>query len=648
MLSWFRKHSKSWAVKALYVVLAATFFGGFGILSNRYMRERPAEESKEAVATANGVEISSRDFYRNYARAKQSWYQKMSRQYGEVPAEMLDTGALKQDVLDEMVGRALLKQQAEKLGVKVSSSEVNTQISQIPYFRDQTGAFNQATYKNILSQLGVTAEQFEDEVREQLIVDRVTSLVVAPVQVSADEVKEYYDRTFQELNLDYFVIDAEKRYAKLEPTAKEIEEYFGSHTRDFDWPETRRVQYLKFHIPDFEKEAVVSEAELKEYYEKSKDRYLVKPESAHFRHILIKAAEGAGADEIKKAQDKIVAIEDALKGGIDFAEEAKKYSEDTTSAINGGDLGWTSRGQLVPEFEQAGYALSPGGVSEPVRSKYGFHLLKLEELKPAEYKPLSEVKDAVKKELVRNQAHILAKDKADLVLKDCLGKSMAEAAKKNHLELRTSEYFRKGENNLEGLPDSRDISELSFLMTQGEISEVLTGKDDLYIFEVTEIKDPHQATLEETHPKIVRKLEPEIRLAKAKEDGRKDLEELRKGPGIAAVARKENSELKETGFFPSGSQQVPGIGYSKEFSKMVFSLTLKDPAPKDVYDSAGRVYVLKLKALKPADPAQFDSEKETVKKTLLTQKRQEAFDRYLQDLKKGKVQIKEEVYKKIE
>jgi len=648
MLSWFRKYSKSWMVKAFYVLVAITFFGGFGILSVDWLKKKPAEESKEAVAIVNGEDISAQDFNKSYERAKRAWYERMSRLYGEIPENLLDTEALKQDVLDELVGQALLGQEAKKLGIKVSNSEVSIQISQIPYFKDQTGAFNQNVYKNTLNRLQVTPEEFEEEIRQQLLVSRVTNLIVAPVQAGEDEVKAYYQKSSEEINLDYFFLDAEGRYGKLKPTEKEMEDYYQSHPKDFDWPEVRKIEYFRFPIADFEKIAQISEADLKDYYEKSKDRYQAKPEQGHFRHILIKLAENAAEPEVKKAKDKADKIIDEFMRGEKFAELAKRYSEDSETAINGGDLGWAGRGTFIPEFEKAGYELAPGEISAPIRTKYGFHIIQLEELKPAEYKPLEEVREELKKELIRNQAHLLAQEKAEAVLKDCLGKGMKEAAKKYQLELRPSEYFKKGESDLEGLPDSRYITEEAFYMNLEEISEVFSGIDDLYIFELLEIKDSHQATREEANPKILRKLEPEIRLAKTKEDARKALEALSKGASMPQLAKKEKAELKETGFFQRGAKSLPEIGSSEDLTKLIFNLTSQEPVPKDVYDAAGKVYVFQLKAVKPADPAKFEEEKAGLQKTLLSKKQQETFDRYLENLKKDKVKVISEIYQQIE
>lgn len=648
MLSWFRKHAKSRAAKALYVILAITFFGGFGILSVDWWRGRQGNQTTEPIAVVAGEELSAREFIRNYERAKRNWYQQMSRFYGEVPEELLDTNTLKQDVLDEMVNRVLLQQEAKKLGIKISASEVNTQISQIPYFHDQSGAFSPQVYKRVLNSLQITEDEFESEVKQQLLINRVTSLIVAPVSVSEDEVKAYYEKSYEEVNLEFFEMDSEARYAQLKPEEKEIEQYYQSHISEFDWPEVRKISYFRFPVSDFEKAVQVTEADINDYYEKSKDRYISKPEQGHFRHILVKTPENASQDELNKARDKAEKIAGQILAGEDFAELAKKYSDDPGSAVKGGDLGWSERGSLVPEFENTGYSLPIGGVSEPVKSRYGFHIIQLLELKPAEYKPLSDVKDEIKKELIRLKARDMAREKADQVLKDCLAKGMKDAAKKHGIQLKESEYFKKGESGLDGIPDSKDITLEAFFMEQGQVSEVFSGLDDLYIFEVIEIKEPHQATLEEAKPKIIRKLTPELKLARTKEDARKDLDELRKGVALSVLANKEKAEVQETDWFQRGSQSIPKLGSGEELTKLVFNLTEKEPVPEDVYASGVKVYVFKLKGVKPADMAKFQEERNKVQDTLLRKKQQETFDRYLENLKKGKVEIKEDVYKQIE
>jgi len=650
MLSWFRKRAKSNAVKVLYVFLAITFFGGFGILGNRYFKSERGEESEveEAVAVVNGEEVSAKEFVKSYEQAKKSWMARMEKMYGQVPEDMLDAEALKKDVLDNLVNRTILMQEAKKMGVKISRTDVDKEISEIPYFRDETGKFSETQYRRVLDQLGATPDEFEKEITGQLKINRVVNLIVAPVQVDDAELKAYYEQVKDEINLSYFTIDAAERYKNLEPTRAEIEEYYQAHLADFDWPEMRQVKYLRFPVADFEKGVQVSEAELKDYYGRGKERYSKEPEQAHFRHILVKVEPKASEADAEKAREKAEKIYQELKSGGDFAELAKKFSDDPGSAAEGGDLGEHPRGSFIPEFEEAGYGLKVGEISAPVKSQFGFHIIKLEALTPAEYEPLAKVQDEIKKDLTRTKALAAAKEKAEQAQKECMKLGMEKAAAKNGLKAMSSDWFKKRENILE-VPESLDLSEQAFYMKQGETSEVISGLDDFYIIEVTEIKDPHQASLDEAYSRIKRTLKPELQTRKAKEDARKWLAELKKGAGISDLAVRAGAKVKETGFFPKGSKMVPKIGLaSEDFFKLIFNLNIKNPVPEDIYDSGSKVYLLKLKAEKPADMTKYADDKDEVGTALLEKKQQEAFDKFVEDKKQGKVTVKEEVYKRIE
>ena len=648
MLSWFRKHASSRTAKALYVFLAITFFGGFGILSNRYLGSRPVEESSEPVAVVNGEEISARDFFQSYQRALRFWYEQMNQLYGKVPEELLDKDALKQEVLDQMIEQKLLLQEAKKLGIKVTKGEVNAQISGIEFFQDQSGKFSPELYQRILSQYNITPEQFERDIYNQLLINRLLALITAPVSVSEDELKTYYQKAQEEINLAYFFIDAEKRYSKLEPGEEEIKQYYEQHKKEFDWPEVRKIRYLKFHIPDFEKKVKMSEKELKEYYEKAKDRYLIEPEKAHLRHILIAVSKDAPKEQVEKARKQAEEIAQELQAGADFAQLAEKYSQDPQTATRGGDLGWWSPGQLIPEFDKTAFSLPVGSISEPVRTRFGFHIIKLEEYQPAKYKSFDEVKDQVKEELSRNKAHQIALEFTRKVAKDCQGLGMEACAEKYHLTLKESEWFKKREFGLEGIPDSMDITEEAFYLNQGEVSEVISGLDDLYIIEVIGIQDPHQATLEEAMPKILRRLRPEVRLRKAKEDMRALLKKVKKGWSMRWASRQVGAELKKTGLFKRGDKIIPGIGYSEEISRVIFRLSKDNPYPDDVYDLEGKVYLFKLIDQKPPDLSKFEEEKEQVKTQLLVAKKQEVIEKYLEELKKAQIEIKTEILKKFD
>ena len=650
MLSWFRKHAKSNAVKALYVLLAITFFGGFGILGNKYLRSERGEssEAEDAVAVVDGEKISAREFAKSYEQAKKSWMARMEKMYGRVPEDMLDSEALKKEVLDNLINRTLLMQEAKKMGVKISQTEVDKEISEIPYFRDQAGKFSETQYRSILDQLGVTPEEFEQEVSGQLKINRVVNLIVAPVQVDEAELKAYYEQMKDEINLSYFMVDAAERYKNLEPSKAEIEEYYQTHLADFDWPEMRKLNYLRFQVADFEKSVQVSEAELKEFYEQGRERYIKEPEKARFRHILVKLDAKAGEADSEKARQKAQNIYQELKSGSDFAELAKKFSDDPGSAAEGGDLGEHPRGSFIPEFEEAGYALKVGEISQPVRSQFGFHIIKLESLTPAEYEPLAKVRDEIKKDLARTKALGAAKEKAEQVQKDCLKMGMEKAAAKYGLKVVTSDWFKKRENILE-LPESMDLTEQAFYMKAGEISEVISGLDDFYIIEVTEIKDPHQASLEEAYTRIKRNLKPELQNQKAREDARKWLAELKKGASLNELAARAGAKVKETGFFAKGSRMVPEIGLaSEDLFKLIFNLNMQNPVPEDIYSSGSKVYVFKLKAEKPADMSDYAKDKEEIGQQLLEKKQQEAFDKFVEDKKQGKVTINQEIYKKIE
>jgi len=650
MLAKLRKVGKSRWGKALFFILAVTFFGGFGLLGNRYRKQQAGQSGAgNVVFEVNGDKVDAREFQKAYTQAKQNWEARMRQMYGQSAADLLDPEKLRADILDRMVRRAILLQESKHLGIKVSETEVKNQIAQFPYFKDQTGRFDPNRYRNALNQAGMTPEGFEQEIMEQVKITRVINTIVAPVQVDDVELKAYFEKVKGQVNISFFAVDPASRYKNLEPTKQEIEDYYKNHISEFDWPEIRKIKYLKFPIADYEKKVFAAEAELKDYYDTARSRYITKPEEAHFRHILIKAAHNAAVEQATKAKEKADKIEEELKAGGDFAGLARKYSDDTQTAAEGGDLGWAPRGSFEAEFEQAGYLLPVGGVSPPVLASDGFHIIKLEGMRPAEYEPLAKVRAEIRKQVVRNKAHILAQEKADLVAKDCKELGIDKAAKKHGVKVFESDWFKKREGFLEGVPDSMDITEQAFYMPQGEVSEVVPGVDDLYLVEVVEIKDPHQATLDEAYSRIKRGLKPELQLKKTRDDGRKWLEQLKKGAGFEGVAQSAGAGAKQTGFFERGAKMVPEIGAAdEELQAIVFGLSAKNPVPDDVYETGGKVYVLKLKGEKPADMSKFDLEKDEVGNALLEKKQQEAFDKFIEAKKEGKLIVHQDVYKRIE
>jgi len=338
-----------WLVVIGFVVGGIMIFtpGGFNL---PFRRERQGEEEALALMV-NGDRISKETFeraYNNLLAQYERWYaqfgQDFSQQLGGASGAYFQL-QLQSQVAENLIRQTLLNQEAQKRRIRAPKAQVNAQ------FKEQYNSFlknNQLTEKQLLELLQ------RPEVRERF------RIMFGLKQGTLSEFKQ--------------------------SLRKEIEAQLSQ-------------EVLKQVIAG---EIAPTDQDLESYFEKNKSKY-VKPEQIRASHILLKVAEDAPEEEVKAAKEKIEQIKKELEAGADFAELAKKYSQDEGTAQQGGDLGYFERGRMVPEFEEAAFALQVGQISEPVRTKYGYHIIKLEDRKEGESKTLADVKDEVSQDFIREE-----------------------------------------------------------------------------------------------------------------------------------------------------------------------------------------------------------------------------------------------------
>lgn len=651
MLSRIRRHTQSWWSKALYFFLAVTFFGGFGILSYRLRgkgEDRNGGSDREGVlAWVNGVPITPAQFYQLRSRA----FAQLREQYqGEIPEELLESLDLKTRIMDQLVEQMLLGQKAQALGIQVSVKEIQEQIARIPDFWDKTGRFDRRRYALTLNRMGYSEARFEDEVRQSIAINKLIHLVGQGVTVSADEARERYLWENEKLKLRYLAWEPEQFAKHAVPTEAEIQEYYDTHPEVFDLAETRRVSVVRWPIADEKQKVRVTGSELKEYYQQSRERYRVpgSQEEVRVRHILLSLKPEAAEDERAEIRRRMEGIrEEALKPGADFAELARKYSEDSGTREQGGDLGFFPRGRLIKEFEDAAFSLSPGEISEVVETSYGYHLLQVTERKPVEYQSFDQVKKEIEAELLRNKAHALAEQEAEALLQEVReGKSLEAAARARGKTVFLTEFFEKGEPGVPGLPDSRQVTEQAFFLKPGELSEVISGLDDLYVIRVEEVQPAHKAGLEEVREKILRRITPEIKLKRTRAAAQKYLDRLQAGESEQKIAREAKLTWQTTPWFPRSATTIPDLGYSEALRAELFQLSESHPWPAEVYQVEGKIVLVRLAERQPADLQAFEDNPNAFAQQVLAEKREEALRNYLEGLKKNAVTYTE-MYQRI-
>lgn len=326
---------------------------------------------KDAAARVNGQEISLTDFRQAYGRRLEALRQ---RGGGDLPEALARQFGIPGRVLDELITAELLQQAAEKHGITVSDTELLDVIRKDPSFQKE-GAFDPETYTQVLrAYLKKTPPDYEAVLRRRLAAGRLLALVSDTAEVSEDELRTRFQREGDTVSLSLVRFDPAAYAGKIkQPTAAEVS------------------TWEKAHGP-----------EIAAYYEANK-RTFSKGEQVRVRHILVRLGRTPSEAEKTAAHDKALGLRKDIQGGKDFAEVAKESSDDPGSKAQGGELGWNERSTFVPAFAQAAFNLKVGELSEPVLTPFGWHLLQVQEKKPAEEKPLASVSGEIAQVLVKRQ-----------------------------------------------------------------------------------------------------------------------------------------------------------------------------------------------------------------------------------------------------
>ncbi len=398
MLDKIRENSRSPITFITFGIIILVFVAYFGPGSQGCMGLGGADAGPTAYAAkVNGAEITTREFQTAYA----AYYESYRRQSGGAfTPEMAEQMKLKDTVLDRLVEQKLLVELAKAHGLAVGDEEVATELRKIPAFQ-KNGVFDFETYKGYVENgLGMAPEKFEEQVRGDLLKDKMLAQIRQGAKATDDEVKTEYERDNDRASLSFVRFTVPMFRLEAAPTPEEIEAFIASED---------------------------GKKQLEEDYKKKSFRFK-KPKRVKAQHILVKVAEGAPQAELDAAKAKLEEAKKQLEGGKDFGELAKELSEDPGSKDKGGDLGFFGLGTMDKPFEQAAMALEPGKLSDVVRSRFGFHLIKVNEVQPAEEKKLEEVQEELAKELLAaEKAKRVAREKAEAALAAAqAGKSLAD------------------------------------------------------------------------------------------------------------------------------------------------------------------------------------------------------------------------------
>jgi len=627
MLRLMRDYATSWMIKIILGAIVVVFvFWGVGSFRNR---------KANIIASVNGDAITLEEYRSSYNTLLDQMRQRFGNSLNEDLLKMLQ---LDQQALNQLIEKRLMMQEAARLNFRVTDEEVIRSIQSIPAFQTN-GVFDSRLYATVLNFNRMNPEIFEAAQKESLLMGKLRTYLFNGFRVSENELREYFNWKNAGVSIDYVFFDP-KTYKDIELTKEAIETYFNENKESYKTDPLRKAQYLFFDPQAYTAEVQISDEAIQNYYVDHKNDY-ASPKTVEARHILFKLENNADDQAVAAARARAETVLDLIQKGADFAEMAKKHSEGP-SKTNGGHLGTFRKEDMVAPFSEKAFSMQAGEVSEPVRTQFGWHLIKVDKVNPASEQTLEEASAAIRKTLTNEEARVLAYDKAEAFYESTLeGDDIAQVAAELGLTVETTEPFsQRGPDK--GIANRRGFADAAFALSGNQISDILDLKNGYYIIQVIETipsKIPDLATVKKS---VEADLLTDMQATLAEEEANDFLEKVKTSGQKESSDTSDGIAFKSTDYFKR-SEQIPEIGWDNAVSQKAFELSTERPLPDRAIKGQKGFYVIRLKSRRLPDALEFDKEKQQLEETLVNQKRLKAFNAWLSEARqRSDISIREE------
>jgi peptidyl-prolyl cis-trans isomerase D len=532
---------------------------------------------------------------------------------------------LNQRAANDLVIQAALVEEAHRMGLHVSDDELKSELRNGVLGRElfPNGQFvGNERYQQFVRNFNMSVPEFERIIKRDLLISKLQNIVTSGATVSDADVGKAYQQQNVKVKFDYAVLSATDLMKKVPVTESELRAYYAQNQAGLanSIPERRKARYIAV---DASKVPVqVTDEDYKRAYEARKDQFVV-PEQIDVRHILVK-----GGDDKKPAAD---AIKKQLDAGADFATLAKKMSEDEGSSKNGGLYTGILRKQFVPEFEQVAFSQPVGKISDPVKTSFGWHIIRTEAHRPQTTKSLEEVKGQLEPELRAQKGAAALDSLATQIATQAKAEGLDKAAAKHGLTVVNTDFFSR-DATLPGIGNSPQFTQQVFAMKPDAPAEKITTEQGAVVAQVTAVQPPATPTFEQAKQQLENRFRAEranqMLAQKTQElaDRSRALNDLRK-------AAKEVGATVKTSDLVTPTAQVPDLGSLAEGNPGAVAFNLK-PGQISGALAAGQSGVV-LKVLERQEPtaSEFEKQKDQLRSQLLQQKRNEVMQLFALHLK---------------
>jgi peptidyl-prolyl cis-trans isomerase D len=507
--------------------------------------------SQTDAAKVDGEEIPATEATRAWSESQARW----SQQFGtEIPEDQ--RVRIQENILDSLITRKLLRMRLEAANFRVSETTVLSEFQNIPAFKDADGKYDPALAREALRQNGTTERELFDDTRFQLIMNQLQQGLADSSFLTPAEARRLNNLENEEREVQYIELAAD-RFMGSEPIDEAaIRAYYDKNGDRFMTTESVSLEYAELRLEQLATQVVPTEAELRKIYDENRASYMLE-ERRRTRHILIPIAGDDDAGALKKAESVLA----EARAGKDFAELAQKYSTDIT-AKDGGELGFIERKQFAGPFGDALFAMKVGEITGPVKSQFGYHIIKLEEIQAAEGKPFEDVRAELDSQYRSDRSQELFGTRQEEVAEavEKRDSDLDQLAKKFELTRGSIPVFQRG-GGAEALGSSRDLQQVVFsdeVLNQGRIGgPIPLGDDRIVLVKVSGHRKSEVKPLAEVHDEIVALLRQERGVAGAKAAVEAAVAKLSAGESLDALAKTWSITPEPARFVSRGDPSMP-------------------------------------------------------------------------------------------
>jgi len=610
MLQNIRDNSQGWIAKTIIgIIVMLLALTGFEAIFN-------AASNNQNAAEVNGEEISRYDLDQAMNMQRRQLAQQLGQDFD---ASLLDDRLLRDSALGSLIDRMLLLQSAKNANFAFSSEALDQLILQTPEFQVD-GAFSAARFDQVIQQMGYSRLQFRQLLEQEMLIGQLRAGISGTGFVTDQQVENFARLEMQ--TRDFATLTLPAQQEAIEVGDEQIKDYYEANADRFRTPEQVIVEYVELKKESFFDQVEVSDEELQELYQKQIANLAEQRRAAH---ILIETGGELSDDEAKAKIDEIAT---RVKNGDDFAAVAKEASQDPGSASEGGDLGFAGPGVYDPAFEDALYALNEGEVSAPVKSEFGWHIIKLLGVQSPEVPAFESMKPELIRELKTQQVEQRFVETSKQLEDSAFEASdLAQPAQELGLMVQTTEVF--GRDGGEGITANRQVIQAAFsdeVLIDGANSSVIELDPDTSVaLRVKEHLKPAAIPLADVRDDIVEQLQRSLAAEAARAKGEQLLADLRKGqqPDDGQWQAVEAATRSQEGVAPALLQAVFRMPRPEQQDR---------PSYSGVALSNGDYAVVRLNGVNEPEAALTDEEKLNYRRFLASRVGQQDYAAFRQKL----------------